>query len=56
MEKNPSIQCVVSECRFHAQNADYCTLEKIKVGQNDSFSSKVEDTDCNSFQVKPDYI
>lgn len=55
MEKNPSIECVVHECRYHAQNTDYCTLDKITVGKNDAFSSKVEDTDCKSFQVKPEY-
>ncbi len=52
MEKNLSIGCVVSECKYHAQSSDYCTLEKIQVGKNDSFSSKKEDTDCNSFERK----
>jgi len=56
MEENPSIECVVHECRYHAQNTDYCTLDKITVGKNDAFSSKVEDTDCKSFEVKSDYI
>jgi hypothetical protein len=54
MEGNPSIQCVVSECRYHAGEKDYCTLDKIQVGRVDSFSSKSEDTDCESFIVKDD--
>lgn len=52
MEKNPSIGCVVSECMHHSQNSEYCTLDKIQVGKNDSFSSKQEDTDCKSFELK----
>ncbi|QHQ61746.1 DUF1540 domain-containing protein [Anaerocolumna sedimenticola] len=51
-KKNPSIQCVVSECRYHAGNTDYCTLDQISVGRVDSFSSKSEDTDCESFIAK----
>lgn len=54
METNPSIQCVVSECRFHAQDKDYCTLDKIRVGRTDSFSSNSNETDCESFIVKED--
>ncbi|MDF2586272.1 MAG: hypothetical protein K0S41_113 [Anaerocolumna sp.] len=53
--QNPSIGCVVTECKYHAQNADYCTLDKIMVGKNESFSSKSEDTDCESFIVRDSY-
>lgn len=56
MEKNPSIQCVVRECRYHADKSDYCTLERIKVGKNDAVSNKVQDTDCQSFQTKSDSV
>ncbi len=51
-KKNPSIQCIVSECRYHAGNTDYCTLDQISVGRVDSISSKSEDTDCESFIAK----
>jgi hypothetical protein len=54
-KKNPSIQCIVSECRYHAGNTDYCTLDQIMVGRKESFSSKTEDTDCESFIVKESY-
>ncbi|WFR55307.1 DUF1540 domain-containing protein [Anaerocolumna sp. AGMB13025] len=49
MDSNPSIQCIVSECRYHAGEKDYCTLDKISVGRVESVSSKSEDTDCESF-------
>lgn len=52
MEGNPSIQCIVSECRYHAGNEDYCTLDQIKVGKSEAVSNKSEDTDCESFIVK----
>ncbi len=52
MEGNPSIQCIVSECRYHSDDADYCTLDQITVGRVDSISSKSEDTDCESFIAK----
>lgn len=52
MEVNSSIGCIVSECRYHAGNSDHCTLDKIMVGKKESYTSKVEDTDCESFKVK----
>lgn len=52
MEGNPSIECIVSECRYHAGKDDYCTLDKIKVGKVESVTAKSEDTDCESFIVK----
>jgi hypothetical protein len=51
-EVNSSIECIVSECRYHAGNKDYCTLDKIKVGKTESVTSKSADTDCESFIVK----
>jgi len=52
MEVNSSIGCIVSECRYHAGNSDHCTLDKIMVGKKESYTSKVEDTDCESFKAK----
>lgn len=53
-EKNPSIQCVVSECKYHANTSDYCTLDTIMVGRKEQVSQKSEDTDCESFIAKQD--
>lgn len=51
-KNNPSIQCVVSECRYHADSADYCTLDQILVGKDEQFTMKAEGTDCKSFIAK----
>jgi hypothetical protein len=52
MDKNPSIQCVVSECKYHACQEDYCTLNQIRVGKHQQPASDVKATDCESFEVK----
>ena len=52
MEKNPSIQCSVNECSYHASSDNYCTLDKIQVGKHESHATKSECTDCESFKVK----
>ena len=53
-ETNPSIQCVVSECKYHANSSDYCTLDRIKVSRNEQVSQKSADTECGSFIAKGD--
>lgn len=50
MEKNNSIGCIVSECKFHAHNEDYCTLDKIQVTKHEYDATSVECTDCGSFK------
>lgn len=52
MEKNPSIQCTVDDCRYHADRVDYCTLDNILVGKNETKAVETENTDCESFKVK----
>ena len=54
MEKssNPSIECEVFECKYHAESKNYCTLDKILVGKHDERATDVESTDCESFMVK----
>lgn len=52
MEKNPSIQCQVDECKYHSVNEDYCTLNNIMVGKSGQTATSKESTDCNSFDVK----
>lgn len=54
-EKNSSIQCVVNECKYHAESSDYCTLDAIRVNRNhEQVSQKSEDTECGSFIAKGD--
>lgn len=49
---NTSIGCTVTQCEHHAQNQDYCTLDKISVGTHEANPTMVECTDCNSFRAK----
>ncbi len=34
-EKNDSIQCSIHNCVHHAENVDYCTLDRIHVGTHE---------------------
>lgn len=52
--ENKSIGCTVNNCKYHAQEIDYCTLEKIQVGTHESNPTQVECTDCKSFELKSD--
>jgi len=51
MEKNPSIQCTVDDCKYHSGNVNYCTLNNIQVGKNETKATATENTDCESFEV-----
>ena len=51
-KENKSIACTVNNCSYHAQEVDYCTLDKIQVGTHESNPTKVECTDCESFKLK----
>jgi hypothetical protein len=49
---NESIGCIVHDCKYHAGNKDYCTLEHIHVTQHTNHASEKENTDCGSFESK----
>lgn len=51
-DRNPSIECEVMECKYHSQDYNYCTLDKILVGKHEERASQVESTDCESFKLK----
>ncbi len=51
-KKNKSIACTVNNCSHHAQTENYCTLDKIQVGTHECDPTKVECTDCQSFDYK----
>lgn len=54
-EKNPSIQCIVKECKYHSNSTDYCTLDSIRVNRNhEQVSQTSRDTECGSFIAKSD--
>ena len=52
MDKNPSIKCSVSACKYHNDSQNYCTLDEINVGTHETNPKQVECTDCESFKLK----
>ena len=46
MKHNESIGCTVTECKFHCQEDNYCTLNHIQVVTHTSYASSKECTDC----------
>ncbi|MBE6685671.1 MAG: DUF1540 domain-containing protein [Ruminococcaceae bacterium] len=49
---NSSIECTVTQCKYHCMNENYCSLNKIKVGSHESDPKMCECTDCQSFEAK----
>ncbi len=49
---NPSIGCTVHECKYHAQTAEKCSLNEIKVVKHENNATTKECTDCGSFEIK----
>ncbi|MDP4144862.1 MAG: DUF1540 domain-containing protein [Bacillota bacterium] len=47
---NESIGCTVTECKYHAHDEAYCTLDKIQVAKHVPEATNIESTDCASFQ------
>ena len=50
-QTNPSIQCSVSNCTYHANN--HCTLNEIKVGCTTPNATSCASTECASFKMGP---
>ena len=49
-DANPSIECTVKSCAFHCENADYCSLDRIKVVTHEPSPKTTECVDCQSFR------
>jgi len=49
---NNSIECTVTECKHHCGDANYCSLNSIKVGTHEANPTMPECTDCQSFMKK----
>ncbi|MEG1584592.1 MAG: DUF1540 domain-containing protein [Anaerovorax sp.] len=49
---NPSIKCMVPQCSYHCNSADYCSLASIQVGTHEANPSMDQCTDCQSFKAK----
>ena len=52
MKHNSSIGCTVHECKYHCNEDNYCTLNKIEVVKHTAEASSTECTDCGSFEIK----
>ncbi len=49
---NKSIGCTVTQCEYHCDGENYCTLEKINVGTHEMNPKMIECTDCESFKLR----
>lgn len=49
---NKSIKCTVTQCAYHCQSKDYCSLSSIQVGTHEANPTMIECTDCTSFMLK----
>ena len=49
---NKSIECSVTQCKYHCDTQPYCALEKIMVGTHEANPSMQQCTDCMSFEMK----
>ncbi|MGL5243634.1 MAG: DUF1540 domain-containing protein [Sarcina sp.] len=52
MDKNSSIKCTISQCKYHACSENYCTLSVVQIGTHEQNPTQAECTDCNSFELK----
>lgn len=51
-QANRNIGCTVTQCKYHSDHENYCSLDSIRVGTHESNPTKVECTDCESFVLK----
>ena len=49
---NKCIACTVSQCAYHCDTDNYCSLEKIQVGTHEANPTQDQCTDCMSFRKK----
>ncbi len=50
MKINNSIGCTVDDCKYHAKDQNFCSLDKIQVTKNTAQARKPQETDCHSFE------
>lgn len=50
MKVNSNIGCTVEECKYHAKQENFCSLDKIQVVKNSSKAQDETQTDCHSFE------
>jgi len=50
--ENKCIECTVTQCAYHSNADNYCTLDKIKVVTHEQNPTMSQCTDCSSFVAK----
>lgn len=50
--KSQCIDCSITECKHHVDSDNTCCLQSISIGTHESHPTKVECTDCLSFEYK----
>lgn len=51
-QANRCIACTVTQCKYHCDTENYCSLEKIQVGTHEADPTVKQCTDCMSFVKK----
>lgn len=46
---------MVTSCRHHCSDVDYCSLDSIRVGTHEKNPTMDQCTDCQSFNLKTDF-
>lgn len=54
MNINESIGCEVTDCKYHAKNQQFCSLDNIMVVKHHNEAKNIEATDCGSFEAEMD--
>ena len=49
---NKCIECTVSQCAYHCDSANFCSLDRILVGTHEANPTADQCTDCKSFRKK----
>ncbi len=49
---NECIKCTVKSCKYHNQDANYCSLDAIRVGTHEPHPTEQRCVDCESFEAK----
>lgn len=49
---NKSIGCTVTQCKYHCNSENYCSLDKIQVVTHESNPTMSQCTDCSTFEPK----
>lgn len=53
-DSNQKINCDVTSCKYNDSDEELCTLEEIKVSNEDESSEEKKDTICDSYELDED--